>query len=240
MKNILILEDNIKTLTALEMAIQQISGTISVFTAQSYEDACKIAFMKRIDVFILDIILETKTPGDTSGIKFAELIRKHEDYFFTPIIFITVLADPELYAYRNIHSFGYLEKPFSMSQVIELVKDAMKYTPSMDGKQEIYLRKDGILIAVKLKDVVYVSANHHALDIYMLNEMVSIPYMTIKRFLVESGRSGFIQCSRNTAVNKAYIQNLDLTNRYIELSNGTRVEIGMTFCQKIRQEILHV
>ena len=114
MKNILIVEDNRKTLNALAQAISKIEKNIVVYQAETYEEACAVAFSKRIDVFVIDIILTTEKPGDVSGIRFADLARKHDRYMFTPIIFITALADPQLYAYKELRSFGYLEKPFSM------------------------------------------------------------------------------------------------------------------------------
>lgn len=238
MKNILILEDKEKTLTALEQAVREISGHICVHKATTYEHACKIAFLHQIDVFILDIILTTKVPGDISGILFAEQVRKHENYLFTPIIFITALSDPKLHAYRRIHSFGYLEKPFSMHEAVELVEAALKYSPPVNQNQVVYMRKDGILIAVKINDIQYVTTNNHILDIHLQNEILKIPYMTIKQFLKSAGKGRFIQCSRNTVVNKYGIHSIDMTNKYIRLSNGIQLEIGISFCKKISQEIL--
>ena len=45
---------------------------------------------------LLDIILDPRTSGDASGMKFADHIREVERYHFTPIIFITGLEDPSL------------------------------------------------------------------------------------------------------------------------------------------------
>lgn len=66
MKRILILEDNVKTLTSLEKMIREISPEIITFPVQTYEEACICAVKQQIDIFILDIILNTKQPGDTS------------------------------------------------------------------------------------------------------------------------------------------------------------------------------
>ena len=128
MKRILILEDNVKTLTSLEKMIREISPEIITFPVQTYEEACICAVKQQIDIFILDIILNTKQPGDTSGMAFAREMRNYKKYQLTPMIFITVLADPELYAYRELHSFGYLEKPFSMEDARKLVMKALEYT----------------------------------------------------------------------------------------------------------------
>lgn len=94
MKYILILEDNRKAREALVKAVRGIGGNIGILEAETEEEARSYLFDYRIDVFILDIILTTQVPGDVSGIRFAEKVRKIESYLFTPIIFITALADP--------------------------------------------------------------------------------------------------------------------------------------------------
>lgn len=137
MKRILILEDNVKTLTSLEKMIREISPEIITFPVQTYEEACVCAVKQQIDIFILDIILNTKQPGDTSGLAFAREMRNYKKYQLTPMIFITVLADPELYAYRELHSFGYLEKPFSMEEARKLVIKALENTVPVE-KEKLY------------------------------------------------------------------------------------------------------
>lgn len=72
-KNVLILEDNEKTLLFVKEAIENIYGNqIKVYTAVTYQEACFLAFSVHIDAFILDIILKSKENGDTSGMRFAQ------------------------------------------------------------------------------------------------------------------------------------------------------------------------
>ena len=47
-----------------------------------------------------------------------------------------------------------------------------------------------------------------------------------------------MQCSRNVIVNKKYIYNVDTVNRIIELNNGERVEIGITYKKNIKENYL--
>ena len=112
-KRILILEDKAQTMETIENAAMDLPYNVRVIKTATVKDAYQYAMEMTIDVFLVDIILNPGVMGDTSGIEFAKHIRCVSKYQFTPIIFITALADPELYAYRNIHCFGYLEKPFS-------------------------------------------------------------------------------------------------------------------------------
>lgn len=240
MKNVLILEDNRKTLKALEDAVGKISGEICIFPVATYEDACRVAFSRRIDVFLIDIILTTQYPGDVSGMKFAQQLRKYENYLFTPIIFITALEDPELYAYKEIHSFGYLEKPFSLDRVIDLVKKALRYHDTEEKEKVVWLRKNGILFAVQLRKVMYVEVRKRVLYIHMEDDLLELPNKTIRQFLDEAQGYGFCQCSRNTIVNRQYIKNIDTVNRYISLSASNElIEIGPTFRRKFAEEIVN-
>lgn len=239
MKNILIVEDNKVTLNKLSAAIyKEIGGEINVYEAMTVEEAYVVLLENRIDVFIIDIILNTRISGDTSGIKLANKIRKNKEYLFTPIIFITALADPQLYAYRELHSFGYLEKPFSMNEAIRLIRLALQSPVAVDEEKLIYFRKDGILYAVQTSKVIYLQVRNHIMEIYMLNDELKIPYITIKQFLKEVDSRSFLQCNRSTLVNKKYIRYVDLTNRCIgfEKPYGT-VDIGPTFYKRVVKEL---
>ena len=98
MKRILILEDNYKSAHVIEEALYKIDVDIKVYLIQNIKEAYVTVMLNRIDVFIIDIVLDTKKPGDTSGVKFVEDIRKMNQYQFSPVIFVTSLEDPEFYA----------------------------------------------------------------------------------------------------------------------------------------------
>lgn len=234
MKYILILEDNQRARETLVKAIRGLGSDIHILEAETEEEAGDYLFDYHIDVFLLDIILTPEVPGDVSGIRFAEKIRRINLYLFTPIIFITALEDPELYAYRNLHSFSYLEKPYSMNEALELIGVALKH-PRMEEKRRVeYFRKDGILMAVDLKKVTHAEACRHTLTIYTVDEILHIPYITIRQFLKLCQKDGFFQCSRSVVVNRDYIKSIDLPRRYIQLKNGKQVDIGPSFVDRLR------
>lgn len=234
MKYVLILEDNRRARAALVRAIRGIGGNIGILEAETEDEAQDYLFNYQINLFILDIILTPWIPGDVSGIRFAEKVREIESYLFTPIIFTTALEDPKWYAFQNLHSFSYLEKPFSMKEAVELITIALKYPGPEEKRRVEYFRKDGILIAVNLRNVTHVEACRHILTIYTEDEVLDIPYITIRQFLKLCRNDGFFQCSRSTVINRDFIKSIDLPRRYIQLKNGTLVEIGPSFVEKIR------
>ena len=95
MKTILILEDNAREMERLVKIVREQGAQNEVICAVNLEQAYHMAMEKSIDLFLLDIILDPRTAGDASGMKFADHIREVERYHFTPIIFImhTVMSN---------------------------------------------------------------------------------------------------------------------------------------------------
>ena len=53
------------------------------------------------------------------------------------------------------------------------------------------------------------------------------PYKSCKKIVEDIASKDFIQCNKNTVVNRQYIHNIDGTNRYITLvENRGKLEIG--------------
>lgn len=66
-------------------------------------------------------------------------------------------------------------------------------------------------------------------------DVLKIPYITLKKFLKEVDDPDFIQCSRNTIINRKYIQNVDIPNRIIHLKGSDgMVEIGVIFKKHVK------
>ena len=235
-KKVLILEDNLQTAQALAAILKENERKITIRYTSCIQEAYRVSIEETIDVFIIDIILQTTKPGDTSGIKFAAAIRRIEKYYFTPMFFITALADPKLYAYRDLHCFGYIEKPFSKEQVKKLLAEALHYKTKNPEDSNVYFRKDGILYSVKLSQVVYVQVQHHRMQIVTEKDTLEIPYKTIKSFLQETDSPNFLQCNRYIVLNQNYIEYIDLNNCYIKMSGQKELlEIGGSYRKGIQK-----
>ncbi|WP_229775528.1 response regulator [Anaerosalibacter bizertensis] len=74
-------------------------------------------------MFLLDIQLK-----DYSGFELAKEIRNIDNYKLTPIIFVTAIPTRELMAFKEIHCYDYIVKPFKEEEIV--------WT-----KQELYLLK---------------------------------------------------------------------------------------------------
>lgn len=237
MKKILVLEDNPVTLSYITSLTQEIDVKNTIFACSDVKDVYQYVLERDIDLFIIDIILDTSRPGDSSGLNFVDSIRKIDRYAFIPIIFVTSLEDARLYTYEKLHCYSFIEKPFDPNKLKELVRQCLNFPPVEKKRKTMYFRKEGIILAADREDIVFVECINHILNIHTIQgDLLSIPYVTLKKFLSDVDSDEFIQCSRNTVVNRCYILNVDITNRVIQLKNqmGT-VEIGIMYKKGLKE-----
>ncbi len=226
MKKILILEDNELHMKALVKILSEIND-IQIFEAYNMAEANYMLSLNIFDVFLIDIILDTKVAGDVSGIDFVNQIRDNKRYQCTPVVFITSLEDPKLVAYKELHCYNYIEKPFDPKEVVKTVKEAMEIPVSIPKREYVYFRKDGILYSVKVDEIVYIVVSRQGVEIHTIKDCLKLSYRTISEVMKDLDPTDFVQCNRSMIVNKAYIENIDFTNCYIKLKGlRTVVEIG--------------
>ncbi len=236
MKKVLILEDNRTTSRHISKIIQELDVKCKVYCFDKTKDAYEYVLENMIDLFIVDIILDTSKPGDSSGLKFVESIRKIEWYEFAPVIFVTSLEDSKLYSYEQLHCYNFIEKPFDTNKLKKIIEKCLRFPAYKKEEKTLYFRKDGIILSVESDDIVYAECNNHIIYIHTKErDTMSVPYITLKKLISELEGLNFIQCSRNTIINKHFIHNIDITNRIIQLKdNYGSLEIGIMYkkCMK--------
>lgn len=176
MKTILILEDNAREMERLVKIVREQGAQNEVICAVNLEQAYHMAMEKSIDLFLLDIILDPRTSGDASGMKFADHIREVERYHFTPIIFITGLEDPSLYAYSDVQCYSYIEKPYDTKQLSELIKETLMIPTDSSASDRVYYRRDGILLKLCKEDIVYIENGRSGRVIHTTADERYLPY----------------------------------------------------------------
>ncbi len=118
MPTIMIVDDDVITVTELTEALRS-SGYEIGGTADSGEEAIKIAKNTRPDLVLMDIVM----PGKIDGIKAATQIRTELNI---PVIFLTGYSEEEyIERAKSARSFGYILKPFVAAQVSSTIKIAL-------------------------------------------------------------------------------------------------------------------
>ena len=114
---IVIAEDDYLVATQMEDALMQ-AGFLPAVVA-SAEEAVKAAVDNRVALVIMDIRLAGKRDGVDAAI---ELFQKHG----MRCIFATAHADTAVrQRAEDAHPLGWLQKPYSMTSLIELVREAL-------------------------------------------------------------------------------------------------------------------
>ena len=225
-RNILVVEDNEYYMNLICNVLKQISN-INVHRASNSAEAYKYAMEISIDVFIVDIILDSKVLGDVSGIQFIERIRTINKYKFTPIIITTSLEDPKLHSYSYLHCYRYFEKVYDPKELLETVLEVLQYETPKESTKIIYYKREGLLFSINLDDVIYIKNCSKFLEYHCVDGVHKAPYKPCKKIMEDINSEDFIQCNRHTIVNRKYILYVDIVNRYITLMNDYgNLEIG--------------
>ncbi|MCH5248473.1 MAG: response regulator transcription factor [Lachnospiraceae bacterium] len=239
MKTILIVEDNSRSREMLIKLIENIRDDVIIKEASNQDEASALVMKHNIDLFILDIMLNSNNPSDVSGMQFAEYIRSFPKYKYIPIIFITALEDPALHAYSELHCYYYVEKPYDADKVSAAISDALDMPQLDDAPHNIYFRCDGVLYKKEVSDIIYIENARSGQTVYCTNGNLKLPYKPIKKILEELGSDKFIQCSRFHIVNEEHIDKIDTVNRYIRLKDtNEQIEFGNTFKKKFLSGVL--
>lgn len=237
MLNVMILEDCSKNRLVLETIIRSISDSIHVFSASALKEA-KELLKKGIqfDLFFLDINLssEQNNEPDYSGLTFAKELREIGGYEFTPVVFVTSIAELEIPAYRETACYRYLIKPYQKEEVREVIRKALHSKSQRDGRQ-ITIKKDGVNFRIPTIEILCLKAVPRGTELILREESVFVKYRSLKQMLEELMPEPFVQCHRMFAVNTLYIEYVDLVNGMIKLQGlNEPVEIGVTYKSRMR------
>ena len=239
LKNILILEDNDKIRERLvniirnnysenQVTIYAYSSTIGIYDAISNND---------IDVFMVDIMLAGDNVVSADGLKFVEKIRAMKSYEFTPVIFVTSIYDQKLYAYSDLHSYKYIEKPFKDEMVLDALEGALRFPKGKEKEKNFRVVVDGTIFIMKCSEIVSIESFRHKIIITDIEGgRLEAPYKVFDEILNDIKGTTLYQCSRYMIINKDYVTAVNWTRGFLRLKNVQQeIKIGRTFKESIRE-----
>ena len=159
-------------------------------------------------------------------------------YAYTPIIFVTSLEDPKLYAYSDLRCFQYIEKPYNVERVSRVVRDALHMPIMRESNQNVYFRKEGVLYRKSVSEIIYIENTRRGRVVHGTDGDMELSYKPCKEILEELQSDKFIQCSRYAVINKDFIERIDEVNRFIKLKGRKeQVEIGIVFKKRFMRDV---
>ncbi len=240
MTRILILEDSKECLDAITVMVERVSGHVCAVPVNSLEEARAALDEAQplFQAFLLDINLDIDDSEDISGITFAREVRMRKEYAFTPIIMITSLANMELTAYRELHCYQYLVKPYNEEDIRKLVGKLLFLSQQGETREAyVVVKKDSINYKIFCKDIVCIKAVPRGVNFVLLKEEMKVLYLSIRQLLEKLPGDRFLQVHRMCVVNQDYIDYVDTVNGLISMKNGDQVEIGITYKNEIRKKL---
>lgn len=237
MKNVLIVEDNDTTRKRLSKLVELVSVDANVFEFETTQGVYDFIFKHSIDLFLVDIVLDRNVRGDMSGIRLVEAIRTIPRYEFVPIIFISSLYDEAMYAYSQLHSYRYIEKPFDDEQVKSIIAGALRFPKVEREDRMLHFRMDGTFYTIKGSAVLYIENRNHKMYIHRDDgKEILVPYRPFSAMVEEIEGTCLIQCNRSVIVNSKYIEYIDWANDCLKLKNvKDAFRIGITFKRRIKE-----
>ena len=241
MTRILVLEDSKDCLNAITAMLEKVSDRVCAVPVNSLKEA-RAALAEEaqppFQAFLLDINLDCNDKEDVSGITFAREVRMRREYAFTPIVMITSLANMELTAYRELHCYQYLIKPYNEQDIEKLAGKLLFLSQQGETRDAfVVVKKDGINYKIFCKDIVCVKAVPRGVQLILSKEEMKIPYLSIKQLLEKLPTEKFLQVHRMCVVNLDYIEYVDTVNGLIRMKNGEQVEIGITYKSDIKKRL---
>ena len=232
MNKILIVEDDINISRGLEVIVKEIDENVEILITGYCKEAIEIARKNDIDLFLLDIQLE-----DCSGYDLAHEIREIDRYKLIPMVFITAIPSKELKAYKNIHCYEYIIKPFSKEKVIDTLSTIIKYSDEKTKVKRINFKQTGYSLLIDENDILYVEARNRSVYAITLNDVIEVHNYRLKS-LIEDLSNNFIQCHKSFIVNINHIKKFDKNkNELILEKTDVSIPVGRKFKEEIIREI---
>ncbi|MCQ4925363.1 LytTR family DNA-binding domain-containing protein [Tissierella carlieri] len=232
MANILIVEDELVIANGLAAMINSINSKINITITGYAKEALKYAKDINYDVFLLDIQLK-----DYSGFELAKEIRSISNYKLTPIVFITAIPTRELMAFKEIHCYDYIVKPFREETVKYILETIINYGVIREEETHLKLKQKEYTYFVKQDEIIYIESQNRKIFIITIRERIELSTYTLSHLLKELN-TNFIQCHRGYIVNINYIEKIDKSKNDIYIRGAEfPISIGRKYKDLIRSKI---
>lgn len=208
MFNILIVEDDNRQRNNLAKMIREINCMYVVIEASNIKEANQHIMNHDIDLFYIDISL-----GNESGLDLAFEIRKNHKHRLTWIIFITTHVKYMLEAFKEVHCYNYILKPYDKEIVKELTltltqKSILKPEDTTKKKTVIFDIEEGISIKIYTNEIIFVEVFIRTCYVHTRAGKYTIKNLSLKKIVEIINDEDFMRCHRAYIVNTKYIKEI--------------------------------
>lgn len=239
MQKILIVEDDKIQSEQLYKGILQQYPNWCIVCASDYDSAKTYIenslMQESFSLFLLDIQL-SQTPGDQGGFLLSEIIRSYQQYYSTPILFLTSITDQIQHALHSYHCYNYIQKPYSIDDILFQIHQMMA-TGMLNLKTLIIRDTCRIRHRLSPDDILYIESKNHTLILMTLQGPLTTREYTLQSLLSELNFD-FLRCHRKYIINKNHIRNYDETNRFLTICQFS-IPVGRTYQKNLESVLFH-
>lgn len=212
--SVIIVEDDFLQRDILKKMILSKHEFIKIYEADSENAALDIIAKHDINMFLIDISLK-----ESSGLDLAMRIRNIYKYEFSQIIFLTTHMEYITQAFKQIHCYDYILKPYNQEDVQAMLNKLILYESSRlnnssdnfnednkykDRKVSINI-KNGVCALIKIDDIVFIEVKGRVCEINTTNGMYEANNTSLKKIMELIDCKYIIQSHKAFAINKNYI-----------------------------------
>lgn len=207
--NMLIVEDDEIQRKNLKLMLEEIDEDINVFEAASIHETMNILSKTSIDLFYLDQNLP-----DGSGIELGRKIREISQYRLTWVVFMATHVQYMLEAFKEVHCYDYIPKPFSKEQIKSITSQLI---------QGIYVNKggstrndvmglgfdvNGINLKVNADQIYFIEVNLRTCFVHTKSGVYKVRKTSLKTIKEKLPEDTLLQSHRAFLVNMKYAEKL--------------------------------
>lgn len=211
MFKILIVEDDITQRKNLIKIIEDMDIEAEILHADSKESALEILEKQTIDIFLVDVKL-----NNSNGLDLAKSIRQIEIYRLTWIVFLTTHLDFMLQAFKEIHCYDYILKPYKKDKIVDtlntLLSDEKERDDSFD-KKYISFESDGVMIRIPVDEIYFIEVRLRTCMVYSETGVYTINRTSLKKVLSMVDSEDIIKTHKSFAVNVKKVHKLEKVSR---------------------------
>ncbi len=219
MINILIAEKHNTIQSKVEQVLSSTYEDIKIHVVHSKEKALLVSKEYSIDIFFIDMNF-----CNNKGYDFAVQLRKTSKYALSWIIFISEELDYIVQAFKKIHCFDYIIKPFTEDHVKELEEKLIKSILKSNTQKNLHRKNiifdiEGKLIKVYVDEIYFIEINQKLCTVYTKKSIYKSKKLTLRKVLDMINDSYFRQSHKSFAVNIRYIKNIEkISNKQWDIS----------------------
>ena len=207
--NILLVEDEKIQREALASIIKSNFVDVRIYEVTSEKEALKIINEKEVHLFFIDIHLK-----DSSGLELAKKIRQHKNHSLTGIVFVTGEVIHIIEAFKGIHCYDFIVKPYKEKDIIDIVDVFFNSKPLSSIKEGKYSFIDiDSSISIKLyhNDIIYIEYIDKCCYIHTIGGVYNVKRTSLSKLLKSLNDNEIIQTHRSFAVNIKYVTKIEKT-----------------------------